>query len=71
MQTLGSGEAKRTKVLWIKNTLSCEMVMASEAYLRESHARPDLEPQTEPAGLKFDDRGIWRRCSSLEISHAD
>ena len=57
MQTLGGYEPQGAKVLWIKNTLSCETVLASEGYLEETGGRSDLLPQSEPAALAFDSRG--------------
>jgi hypothetical protein len=57
MQTTGCVDARSAKVLWIKNTLSCQMLLASEAYLSEALARPDLAAQTEPSPLAFDSQG--------------
>jgi hypothetical protein len=57
MQTLGRTDAKTAKVLWIKNTLSCESLLASAAYLDETRHRSDLTPQSELAPLAFDAHG--------------
>jgi hypothetical protein len=57
MQTTGSANPRAAKVLWIKNTLSCETLLASQAYLEEARERSDLAPLTEPAPLAFDERG--------------
>ena len=54
MQTLGHVNADAAKVLWIKNTLSCQSLLASEAYLDEVRARDDLEILSEPRPLAFD-----------------
>ena len=57
LQTTGHQEPREARVLWIKNTLSCQAVLASEAYLEETHARPDLRIQGEPERLAFDSQG--------------
>jgi hypothetical protein len=57
MQTLGHANANAAKVLWIKNTLSCQKLMASEAYLDETRARDDLVTFSEPQPLAFDPGG--------------
>ena len=54
METLGHANANAAKVLWIKNTLSCQTLLASEAYLDEVRARDDLEILSEPRPLAFD-----------------
>ena len=54
MQTLGHGEPSSAKVLWVKNTLSCETVLASEAFLDETRKRSDLAIESEPAPPIFD-----------------
>ena len=57
MQTFGRAEPANSKFLWIKNTLSCEGVLASAAYLDETRRRSDLAQQSELAPLGFDERG--------------
>jgi hypothetical protein len=57
MQTLGHANANEAKVLWIKNTLSCQTLLASEAYLDEARARSDLTEQSQPQPLDFDPGG--------------
>jgi hypothetical protein len=57
MQTLGHANANAAKVLWIKNTLSCQKLMASAAYLDETRARDDLVTFSEPQPLAFDPGG--------------
>jgi hypothetical protein len=57
IQTTGCPEPRRLKALWIKNTLSCETVFASEAYLEEARKRSDLQPESPPAPMAFDERG--------------
>ncbi|MCX6899907.1 MAG: hypothetical protein NT105_14555, partial [Verrucomicrobia bacterium] len=57
LSTSGLPDTRKVKALWIKNTLSCETVLASEAYLEELGRRSDLQKKTEPAPLVFDERG--------------
>jgi hypothetical protein len=57
LQTTGRAEPSSAKVLWIKNTLSCETLLASEAYLHEARGRNDLRPESDPAPAAFDPRG--------------
>jgi hypothetical protein len=57
MQTLGHDEPDAAKVLWIKNTLSCQSLLASEAYLEAARARADLAVESEPHPLAFDSAG--------------
>ena len=57
MQTFGRVDPKSAKILWIKNTLSCELMLASSAYLDETHRRSDLALETELAPLALDSRG--------------
>jgi len=57
MQAIGRAGPRQAKVLWIKNTLNCQALAASEAYLEEARRRPDLSLQSEPALLEFDGRG--------------
>ncbi len=60
LQTCGRQEPREAKVLWIKNTLSCETVLASEAYLTEARARSDLRVEGEPSQADFDAKGDLR-----------
>lgn len=57
IQTTGCPEPRQLKALWIKNTLSCESLLASEAYLDETRQRSDLVAENGPSPLAFDDRG--------------
>jgi hypothetical protein len=57
MQTLGHADANAAKVIWIKNTLSCQTLLASQAYLDEARARDDLVALSEPKPLAFDPAG--------------
>jgi hypothetical protein len=57
LQTTGHTELRQLKALWIKNTLSCEALLASEAYLEEARGRADLSAERQPTSLAFDERG--------------
>jgi hypothetical protein len=57
IRTTGRVDVPSNKLLWIKNTLSCETLLASEAYLNEARTRADLAAQSEPAPLAFDAHG--------------
>jgi hypothetical protein len=57
MQTLGHASADAARVLWIKDTLSCETLLASEAYLEEARTRADLAALSKPEPLAFDPGG--------------
>ena len=57
LYTTGLTDARRVKALWIKNTLSCQRLLASESYLEETHRRSDLHCESDPAPLAFDERG--------------
>lgn len=61
LSTCGRPNVRDVKALWIKNTLSCEMVLASEAYLEETRRRGDLKALGEPQPLALDDRGDFRQ----------
>jgi hypothetical protein len=57
MQTTARPDPGSAKVLWIKNTLSCQNLVASENYWEEARKRSDLAILTKPAQLAFDERG--------------
>jgi len=57
MQTTARPTPAATKVLWIKNTLSCQSLLASAAYLEEARGRSDLAVQSKPAQLEFSEHG--------------
>jgi len=54
MQTTARAKSTDVKALWIKNTLSCETLLASEPYLDEARTRADLAVQSKPTPLIFD-----------------
>jgi len=56
-QTIGREDWREARVLWIKNTLSCEVLMASEAYLEAARARADLRSESKPTQPGFDTHG--------------
>lgn len=60
LSTLGYADPRSAKVLWIKNTLSCESVLASEPYLEEITSRKDLVAETKPAPVVLDVNGDLR-----------
>jgi hypothetical protein len=51
----GRADPAQARVLWIKNTLSCETMLASEAFLQELSSRPDLKAESQPAAPVFDE----------------
>jgi hypothetical protein len=57
MPTTGRSETRAAKVLWIKNTLSCETMLASEAYFDEVRARTDLRVEGDLGTPGFDEQG--------------
>ena len=57
LQTCGCRETREARVLWIRNTLSCEHVLASDAYVEESQKRADLKVDGEALELVFNDTG--------------
>ncbi len=57
LQTTGHGDLRDLKALWIKNTLSCETLLASEAYLADVQSSPNLIAETAPTPLAFEPSG--------------
>jgi hypothetical protein len=57
MESLGRSQLQQAKILWIRNTLSCDALLASEAYWAEARARTDLACQSEPASVAFGAHG--------------
>jgi hypothetical protein len=57
LQTTGCADPLAAKVLWMKNTLSCETFLASESYLDQATSRTDLRPENQPAAAAFDSLG--------------
>ena len=45
------------RMVYIKNTLSLETIMVSEALLEQVRARDDMEIMEEPRELRFDESG--------------
>jgi hypothetical protein len=54
LETSGRQNSREARVLWIRNTLSCETLLASEAYLEQTRARHDLRIESELEPLAFD-----------------
>ncbi len=57
LKLTGHADPQRLKALWIKNTLDCENLLASEAYFAEAQWRSDLTLQSELHDAAFDERG--------------
>jgi hypothetical protein len=57
LATSGLPDTRKVKALWIKNTVSCATLLASEAYLEETHTRADLKVLSDPTPLAFDAKG--------------
>ena len=53
---LGRSDTKG-RMVYIKNTLSLETIMVSEALLEQVRARDDMEIMEEPRELRFDESG--------------
>jgi hypothetical protein len=53
LQTTGR-PPELTRALWIRNTLSCEHVIASEPFLAEARSRSDIVVESDPQPLRFD-----------------
>ena len=68
LQTTGHTELRQLRALWIKNTLSCETLLASEAYREEAQGRNDLIAESEPVPLAFDERGDLVPVFSEEVN---
>src|ERR1044072_3893193 len=56
METLGV-EPLRAKILWIKNTLSCQHIIASQQYVPELGTRNDLKQESDLYPLAFNLKG--------------
>jgi hypothetical protein len=57
MESLGRSQPLQAKILWIKNTLTCDVLLASEAYWAEASDRTDLSHQSKPIPVEFDSHG--------------
>ena len=57
LQTCARVEHPQSRIVWIKNTLSLEKILASEAMLPEIKAHPQLEVLGEPRAMMFDEKG--------------
>jgi hypothetical protein len=57
VQTCGCREPREAKVLWIKNTLSCEHLLASESYLEQAAKHPDLRVEGKLTNAMFNSEG--------------
>ena len=57
LRTLTQVDRDRIRIVYIKNTLSLEKIMVSEALLDEVRGRDDMEILEEPRDLRFDETG--------------
>lgn len=57
MKTLTQVNKDHIRMVYIKNTLSLETIMVSEALLEQVRARDDMEIMEEPRELRFDESG--------------
>ena len=57
LRTLTEIDKSRIRMVYLKNTLSLETILVSEAQLDEVRARDDMEILSEPRDLRFDDSG--------------
>ena len=57
LKTCARVEHPRSRIIWIKNTLSLEKIFASETMLPEIKANPQLEVLGEPKAMQFDGKG--------------
>ena len=57
LRTLTQVDRDRIRVVYLKNTLSLDTIMVSEALLDEVRARDDMEILEEPRELRFDEAG--------------
>ena len=57
LKTLTQVNKDHIRMVYIKNTLSLETIMVSEALLEQVRARDDMEIMEEPRELRFDESG--------------
>ncbi len=57
VRTLTKADREHVRMVYIKNTLSLETIMVSEALLQELRGREDIEVLEEPRELRFDAQG--------------
>ena len=57
IRTLNGVDKDHVRMIYIKNTLSLETVLVSEAYWEEVQNRTDLEILEQPRELNFDEDG--------------
>ncbi len=57
LRTLTQVDRDHIRMVYLKNTLSLETIMVSEALLDEVRARDDMEILEEPRDLRFDEHG--------------
>ena len=57
VKLMTSGDRSDPRMVYIKNTLSLEQILVSEAHLEEIRRRPDARILEEPRYLNFDEKG--------------
>ena len=57
VRTCGEINAKKVRLVYIKNTQQIEKIWISEALLDEANARPDIEADSELKEIQFDLKG--------------
>jgi hypothetical protein len=57
LNSLGLADPRQAKIIRIRDTLSLGEIEVSEAFRATLEGRPDLEPLSEPAEIRFDARG--------------
>ena len=57
LNTIGFIEPENAKVIWIKNTLSLEEIVVSEAYQKQVEAQDNLELIQNMGQLTFNSQG--------------
>lgn len=57
VKTLTGVDHNRVRLVYIKNTLSLEQILVSEALLEEVRSHEDMEILEEPRPLRFDGTG--------------
>lgn len=57
VKTLTQVDRDHIRLVYIKNTLSLENIIVSEALAEEIRGREDMEVLEEPRPLRFDERG--------------
>ena len=57
VKLMNEGDRNNPRIVYIKNTLSLEKILVSEAHMDEVRSNPDMEILEEPRPLNFDEHG--------------